>query len=311
MAEPLDEIVECWRFWTRDYWFAFKDDARSTSSWREQNHVLIQHLFEHYVRLSSYTWGPSEAWLVAWAISHADLPFQAYLTWSLHLLVPDERDVTIQTFAEHLELWADLFESRRVKYFREAVASDEPSFLYHQHAVGSPWIAHFLLSKPEYWQYTCEMWKTLCRQRLEGKNVTNIQCFGPPSHVCTHNAPTYQAIGPELLKDHLDSREKGDTASGALDYILSRYEKQKNKTRQPAIHESTKPKAPEHEKKKNKGDDKTSPRITKRAQLLQRIANFKPGKKFPTSTKKKSKKSMMIKQSPGQSFRQRLNKTTY
>ncbi|KAL6245596.1 hypothetical protein RBB50_007595 [Rhinocladiella similis] len=321
MTDPLDEIVECWRFWTRDYWYAFTIDAHSTSSWREQNYILIHHLCAHYDRLSSYAWGPSQAWLVAWAISHADTPLQQWLSWSLHFLVPNEHDVTIQTFAEHLDLWADLFESRRVKYFREAVADDEPQFLYHQRAVGSPWIAHFLLSKPEYWQYTCEQWKKLCNQRLESTNAVNAPYLSAPSCVCTHPAPKYQAIGPEVLKDHLDSYEKESTASGALDYILSRYDKQKNniherqknkihekpknkvhKKPQNKIHEKQKnsikqhgtqdfasPKTREHKRKAKKG--KIISRVVKPAQFFEHVAKFKSGKNFPASKKKRSRPS--------------------
>ncbi|KIW16193.1 hypothetical protein PV08_06244 [Exophiala spinifera] len=310
MAEPLNEILECWRFWTRDYWSLFTDDARSTSSWREQNHILIRHLYAHYDRLSLYSWGPSQAWLVAWAISHADTPLQEFLSWSLHSLVPNEVDVTIQTFAEHLELWADLFESRKIHLFRVAVADDDSSFLYNQHAVGSPWIAHFLISKPEYWQYTCQMWEKLCRQRLESLNAACTPCLRQPLCTCAHPAANYQVTGPEILRDHLDSREKATTASEALDYILSCYEKQRNNNKTNDNNDFPNLKTREHKKKKSKNGKvspavvepgrfrshmakfqtgKISPVVVKPGRFLNHMAKFQTGKKIPFSKKKRSR----------------------
>ncbi|KAK5536000.1 hypothetical protein LTR23_001434 [Exophiala sp. CCFEE 6169] len=189
MADPLDEEAESWRFQTKELWLLYENDARRANTWQEQNKILIQHLHQHQDRLSPYPWCPSETWLVSWAIKNGDQPMQVFLHWSLLEEEARGGDVTIKMLEEHLKVWADLFQSPRASHFREAVLDeDTPLFCQQQH-VGSPWMAHLLVSQPLYKEWTYMQWKKLWQQHLLSKDAMNIDSMGEVPFIYSHEGP--------------------------------------------------------------------------------------------------------------------------
>ena len=205
MADPLDEVAECWRFQTRELWFLYQNYARWANTWREQNEILIQHLHQHQDRLSPYPWCPSEAWLVSWAIINGDPPMQVFLSWSLHEEELREGHVTIKMLEEHLKVWADLFESPRASHFKEAVVDEDTPLFHQQQHVGSPWMAHLLVSQPLYWEWTCIHWKKLWQQHLLSKDAMQIDSMGAEALIiCSHElqVPVSHSQRVELSIDY-------------------------------------------------------------------------------------------------------------
>jgi hypothetical protein len=194
MADPLDEEAESWRFQTKELWLFYKNDARRATTWQEQNKILIQHLHQHQDRLNHYPWCPSEAWLVSWAIKNGDQPMQVFLTWSLREEEARGVDVTIKMLEEHLKVWANLFESPRASHFREAVVDEDTSLFCEQQHVGSPWMAHLLVSQTLYWEWTCMQWKKYWQQHLLSKDAMEIDSMGEVPFIYNY-LPRAEAAG--------------------------------------------------------------------------------------------------------------------
>ncbi|KAK4948122.1 hypothetical protein LTR10_013176 [Elasticomyces elasticus] len=121
------EQIESSRFLS-EYWDEFAAQARHAVTWREQTRILIHHLLSHRDRLSSYGWCPRDSWLVGWALSQVQSPLRQFVVWSLHNQQVPEDDVTIEIFANHLQVWADVFLSEEALYY--ALANpDRPFFI--------------------------------------------------------------------------------------------------------------------------------------------------------------------------------------
>lgn len=164
LEEPFDPT----RFTSGEYWNEFSAEARRAYTWREQARILIQHLYRHRHRLSQYRQRPNESWLVGWALSNVQTPLRRFLVWSLRAREELE-GVTIGTFANHLELWADVFLSEEALYY--ALANPERQFFLHQVNSGAPWMAHFLDSQSMHRVWAATTWKRYWLRSGKARNV--------------------------------------------------------------------------------------------------------------------------------------------
>jgi len=144
LQSPTEQI-ESNRFYSGEHWETFTAQARHAVTWREQTRILIRHLLSHRERLSSYDCCPRDSWLVGWALSQSQPPLRQFVVWSLHYSQVPEDDVTIEMFANHLEVWADVFLSEEALYY--ALANPDRPFFITQVSGGAPWMAHFLDSQ--------------------------------------------------------------------------------------------------------------------------------------------------------------------
>ncbi|KAI1611345.1 hypothetical protein EDD37DRAFT_440578 [Exophiala viscosa] len=153
------EQIETNRFHSGEYWNHFTAQARHAVTWRDQTKILINHLLSHRDRLSSYGCCPRDSWLVGWALSESQHPLRQFVVWSLHYSQVPEDDVTIEDFANHLEVWADVFLSEEALYY--ALANPDRPFFITQVSGGAPWMAHFLDSQPMHREWATATWKRL------------------------------------------------------------------------------------------------------------------------------------------------------
>lgn len=173
--EAFDECTEFQAFISGQHWECYCNCmARRHCSRRDQNRALIDCLLYHCDRLGVYPWSPRECWLVGWALFHTQKPLRDLLIWSL-LDESKEENVKIEMFGQHLEAWADVFESREASGYVSTTISQHTGFILDQRQVGAPWIARYVASQPTHILWAHNTWKIYRRNRM-GKRDPYDDC---------------------------------------------------------------------------------------------------------------------------------------
>lgn len=154
-----DEQADYQAFVSHTHWNAFLFEAQKSVTWRDQNLTLVRHLLGHRDRIRSHGRSVHESWLVSWALMRMPTPVREFVAWSLEK-VGHHNELTIQRLYEHLELWAELFESRGARSYaaRQTAHAQKLGLFFNQPNAGTPWMARFLGSDWTHARYARELW---------------------------------------------------------------------------------------------------------------------------------------------------------